>query len=257
MHTKRRPMIVANWKMNKNLVEARELIEQLTSSVHCNPECEIVLCPPFPFLLEVSRLLDNSLIKTGAQNMHPERAGAFTGEVSPCMLSDFCEYVILGHSERRSLFGETNKFINKKVLSALDNGLKPILCVGETEQERAYSNAAEIVGTQVKTGLADVTDITSITIAYEPRWAIGTGRVPKLDAIKEIIAQGIRKVLQESYPEAYMAPNVLYGGSVTPENVLEFCSDKLIDGVLVGGASLTCDTFTQIISLTLESTRHG
>ena len=126
MHTTRRPMIVANWKMNKNLVDARELVEQLKSGVHCSSECEIVLCPPFPFLLEVSRLLDNSLIKTGAQNMHPERAGAFTGEVSPCMLADFCEYVILGHSERRSLFGETNKFINKKVLSALDNGLKPI-----------------------------------------------------------------------------------------------------------------------------------
>lgn len=257
MHTMRRPMIVANWKMNKNLIEAQELIEQLKSSIYSNPECEIVLCPPFPFLLEVSRLLDNSSIKTGAQNMHPERAGAFTGEVSSYMLSDFCEYVILGHSERRSLFGETNKFINKKVLSALDNGLKPILCVGETEQERAYCDPAEIVGTQVKTGLADVTDITSITIAYEPIWAIGTGRVPTLDSIKEIIAQGIRKVLQESYPEAYMAPNVLYGGSVTPENVSEFCSDRLIDGVLVGGASLTCDTFSQIVSLTLESTRHG
>ena len=250
-------MIVANWKMNKNLVDARELVEQLKSSIHCSSECEIVLCPPFPFLLEVSRLLDNSLIKTGAQNMHPERAGAFTGEVSPCMLADFCEYVILGHSERRSLFGETNKFINQKVLSALDNGLKPILCVGETEQERAYSNSAEIVGTQVKTGLADVTDITSITIAYEPRWAIGTSRVPKLEAVKEIIAQGIRKVLQESYPEDYMVPNVLYGGSVTPENVSEFCSDKLVDGVLVGGASLTCDTFSQIVALTLESTQHG
>ena len=251
------PMIVANWKMNKNLVEARYLVEQLKSSMPYNPECEIVVCPPFPFLLEVSRLLENSLIKTGAQNMHPDQAGAFTGEVSPYMLTDFCEYVILGHSERRSLFGETNKFINRKVLSALDNGIKPILCVGETEQERGYSNAAKIVGTQVKTGLADVTDITSITIAYEPRWAIGTGRVPKLEDIKEIIAQGIRKVLQESYPESYMVPNVLYGGSVTPENVSEFCSDKLIDGVLVGGASLTCDTFSQIVALTLESTQHG
>ena len=257
MHTIRRPMIVANWKMNKNLVEARELVDQLKCSMPRNSECEIVLCPPFPFLLEVSRWLENSLIKTGAQNIHPDRAGAFTGEVSPYMLADFCEYVILGHSERRSLFGETNKFINRKVLSALDNGIKPILCVGETEQERVYSNAAKIVGKQLKTGLANVTDITSITIAYEPRWAIGTGRVPKLEDIKEIIVHGIRKVLQESYPEAYMVPNVLYGGSVTPENVSEFCSDKLIDGVLVGGASLTCDTFSQIVALTLESTQHG
>ena len=243
--------------MNKNLIEARDLVEQLKSSIICNPGCQIVLCPPFPFLIEVSRLLENSLIKTGAQNMHPDRTGAFTGEVSPRMLSDFCEYVILGHSERRSLFGETNQFINEKVLSALDNGLKPILCVGETEEEHTYSNAAEIVGTQVRTGLADVTDITSITIAYEPRWAIGTGRVPKLEDIKEVIDQGIRKILQESYPRAYMVPNILYGGSVTPENVFEFCSDTLIDGVLVGGASLTCDTFAKIVALALESTRHG
>lgn len=248
-----RPMIVANWKMNNDLEQALQFVTSLKNSLTANLDAEIVVCPPFPFVIEVSRALGNSSIKTGAQNIHPAQSGAFTGEVSANMLSRFCEYVILGHSERRSLFGETNGFINKKVLSALDNGLKPILCVGETEQERESGNASTVVRTQIKSGLANVTDITSITIAYEPIWAIGTGKVPSKEAIHEIVSEGIVEVLQEVYPGSYNTPSLLYGGSVTPQNVSGFTSDKLIDGVLVGGASLDSDLFSQIVALTLEA----
>ena len=238
-----RSMIVANWKMNNDLEQALQFVTSLKNSLTANPDAEIVVCPPFPFVIEVSRALGNSSIKTGAQNIHPAQSGAFTGEVSANMLSKFCEYVIMGHSARRSMFGETNGFINTKVLSALDNGLKPILCVGETEQERESGNASTVVRTQIKSGLANVTDIASITIAYDPIWAIGTGKV----------AEGSGEVLQEVYPGSYNTPSLLYGGSGTPQNVSGFTSDELIDGVLVGGASLDSDLFSQIVALTLEA----
>ena len=248
-----RPMIVANWKMNNDLEQALQFVTSLKNSLTANLDAEIVVCPPFPFVIEVSRALGNSSIKTGAQNIHPAQSGAFTGEVSANLLSKFCEYVILGHSERRSLFGETNGFINTKVLSALDNGLKPILCVGETEQERESGNASTVVRTQIKSGLANVTDIASITIAYEPIWAIGTGKVPSKEEIHEIVDEGIVEVLKEVSPGSYNTPSLLYGGSVSPQNVSGFASDELIDGVLVGGASLDSDLFSQIVALTLEA----
>ena len=248
-----RPMIVGNWKMNNSLEQALELVASLKDNLTPNPNAEIVVCPAFPFVIEISRVLENSSIKIGAQNMHSAQSGAFTGEVSGSMLAGLCEYVILGHSERRSLFGETNRFINIKVVSALDNGLKPILCVGETEQERESGNASAVVRTQVKSGLADVADITSITIAYEPIWAIGTGKIPSQEAVHEIISHGIFEVLQEIYPDSYNIPRILYGGSVTPQNVVNFTADPLIDGVLVGGASLDYNLFSQIVALTLEA----
>jgi triosephosphate isomerase (TIM) len=211
---------------------------------------ERVLCPPFPSLLAVAALLEGTDIRLGAQNMHWEASGAYTGEVSPLMLAELCQYVILGHSERRTYFNETDETVNRKLHSALAHDLTPILCVGETLEEYEAGQTNEVVSRQMKLGLAglQLVDGSAIVVAYEPVWAIGTGRASTASGANEVIADVIRAAMKELFgDEIAQAVRVLYGGSVKGENAAEFFSQPDIDGALVGGASLKVGDFTQIV----------
>ncbi len=246
----RTPIVAGNWKMHKTVAEARELVAALGRQLNAIRGVEKVLCPPFPALLAVAAMLEGTDIRLGAQNMHWEEAGAFTGEVSPLMVAEFCQYVILGHSERRTYFGETDETVNRKVKAALTHGLKPILCVGEALDERQTGRTAEIVGRQVRRALAGVTlnDANDLVIAYEPIWAIGTGHAATPDLAGEVIGGVIRPTLAELFgAEVAQAVRVQYGGSVKPDNAAGFFAHPEIDGALVGGASLKADAFVDIV----------
>ena len=246
-------MIVGNWKMNTNLGQALELAASIGNRLKNMTDVQVVLCPPFPFLSSVGGALRGSAIKLGAQNMHWEDSGAFTGEVAPQMLEGLCEYVILGHSERRQLFGETDELINRKVQSALSHGLRPILCVGETLDERESGQAKTVVAEQVRRGLAGVVDITSLAVAYEPIWAIGSGLAATPEIAAEVMSEGILETLRELYADASAEVPLLYGGSVNPSNIGEFAAESSIHGALVGGASLQANQFVQIVNLALAA----
>lgn len=246
-------MIVGNWKMNTNLGQALELAASIGNRLKNMTDVQVVLCPPFPFLSSVGGALRGSAIKLGAQNMHWEDSGAFTGEVAPQMLEGLCEYVILGHSERRQLFGETDELINRKVQSALSHGLRPILCVGETLEERESGQAKAVVAEQVRRGLAGVVDITSLAVAYEPIWAIGSGLAATPEIAAEVMSEGILETLRELYADASAEVPLLYGGSVNPSNIGEFAAESSIHGALVGGASLQANQFVQIVNLALAA----
>lgn len=208
---------------------------------------ELVVCPPFTALVPVGQALSGSPVALGAQNVHPEKSGAFTGEVSTAMLSDYCvKYVILGHSERRALFAESDAFINQKVLAVLAAGLRPILCVGETLEEREAEKTLAVVSQQVKAGLAGVTSAEGVVIAYEPVWAIGTGKTATPEMAQEVHA-AIRQLLIEQFgPEGGDSVRILYGGSMKPDNAAELLRQPDIDGGLIGGASLKADQFLAI-----------
>ncbi len=246
-------MIVGNWKMNTNLGQALELAAGIGNQLKNIRDVQVVLCPPFPFLSSVGEALRGSAVKLGAQNMYWEDSGAFTGEVAPQMLQGLCEYVILGHSERRQLFGETDELINRKIQSALSHGLRPILCVGETLDERESGQAKSVVAEQVRRGLADVVDITSLAVAYEPVWAIGSGLAATPEIAAEVMSEGILEVLRELYADAGAEVPLLYGGSVNPSNIGEFAAQSSIHGALVGGASLQPSQFVQIVNLALAA----
>jgi triosephosphate isomerase (TIM) len=246
----RRPLVAGNWKMYKNAAEARLLLSELLPGLTSITGVEIVLCPPFTSILPVASLVEGTPIGVGAQNMHWEDEGAFTGEVAPRMLAEFCKYVILGHSERRAYFGETDENINRKVTAALANGLVPIMCVGETLSENEAGITQEVVIRQTKQGLngVDAGSIASVVIAYEPVWAIGTGRAATAEGANAVISGMIRGCLSQTYgKELAQQVRILYGGSVKAGNAVEFFRYPDIDGALVGGASLKAAEFIAIV----------
>ncbi len=247
----RTPMVAGNWKMNKGLYETRDLIRELFPQLHAVKDVEIVICPPFVGLGVAKRELEDSSIKLGAQNMHWSDSGAFTGEISPLMLKELCEYVIVGHSERRAMFGETDDTVNKKVLAALAHGLKPIVCVGETLEENQSGITAEVVGRQVRQGLRSLTaaQAEQVVIAYEPVWAIGTGLAATPEGANAVHKDVIRPILRELFGEEVgEGMRILYGGSVNPGNASELFGQSDIDGGLIGGASLKADSFVALVN---------
>lgn len=252
----KRPLIVANWKMYKTISEALTIVASVRAGIHKATECAVVICPPYTALAAVGQALKDSPLELGAQDMHPETEGAFTGEISPIMLKELgCRYVIVGHSERRSHFHETDEFVNKKVKTALKFNIVPIVCIGETLEEREARKAFEVVKSQFDTSLKDLTedDIQRSVIAYEPVWAIGTGRTATPEQAEQMHSY-IRRLLHEKYGEENSSRVlILYGGSVKPENMSALMQKPNVDGALVGGASLKADSFTQIVLNALES----
>ncbi len=246
----RRPLVAGNWKMFMTVAETRVLLSELLPGLAPIEGVDIVLCPPFTSILSVAALLEGTAIGTGAQNMHWEASGAFTGEVAPPMVAEFCKYVIIGHSERRTYFGETDNTVNLKVKAALKYGIIPIMCIGETLVENEAGHTAEVVSRQVKEGLdgIEANSISSLVIAYEPVWAIGTGRAATAEGAYAVILDIIRGKLKQLYGDGLaQSVRVLYGGSVKASNAGEFFRQPDIDGALVGGASLKAAEFISIV----------
>ena len=246
----RRPIIAGNWKMNKTLKEALEMLEELKPMVK-DARCEVVVCPPFVCLAQVAEAVKGTNIKVGAQNMHYEEYGAYTGEVSPAMLRELnIEYVIIGHSERRQYFNETDESVNKKVKAALKHSFIPIVCCGESLGEREDVVTREVLGKQIRIGLKGFSgeNIEKIIVAYEPIWAIGTGRTATDEQANEAIAY-IRSVIAAMYgKETADKVRIQYGGSVKPATIKAQMEQSDIDGALVGGASLNASDFAAIVN---------
>jgi len=246
------PMIAGNWKMNTTVNEAVKLVGEMRPLLDPIYNVEKVVCPPFVSLTAVKDTLKGSSVKLGAQNMYFEEKGAYTGEVSPLMLAGLCEYVILGHSERRQYFGETNEIINKKVRAALKAGVKPILCVGESLAQYEAGKTEAVVTDHVTGSLKDIPASASLVIAYEPVWAIGTGRAATSEQANKIIGI-VRKIVAKLYSDSFaQSLRILYGGSVTPDNIAELMGQQEIDGGLVGGASLKVDSFVSLVKQTAK-----
>ena len=247
--SKRKAVIAGNWKMNNTPTEAGLLLEALIPGVH-DADCEVVVCVPFTDLCNVVAKCAGTNVHVGAQNVHFEKSGAYTGEVSADMLVDLgVEYVVIGHSERRQYFAETDETVNKRTLAALNGGLKPIVCVGESLAQREQGVTEELVRMQVKIALGGVSaeQLKNVVIAYEPIWAIGTGKTATADQAQEVCA-AIRKVVGELYgEEAAKALTVQYGGSMNAKNAEELLSKPDVDGGLIGGASLKADQFAIIV----------
>lgn len=246
-------LVAGNWKMNTTIHEATRLAAEIRDGFRAMSGTEVVLCPPFVSLQAVRDAVLGSPIKVGAQNMYFEAPGAYTGEIGPQMLQEICDYVILGHSERRQLFGENDDLINLKVKSAFAHGLRPILCVGETLEQREAGRAGTVVAQQLRGGLAGVIDITGLLIAYEPVWAIGTGLAATPETAAEIMGGTVQGSLTALFGEAASEVPLLYGGSVNPSNVASFVAFECIHGALVGGASLRADQFLEIVQATAEA----
>ena len=245
----RKPIIAGNWKMHKTIAEALEFVNDIKDRVN-NEKVEVVICAPFTLLKDLKEATKGTSIKVGAQNMHFEEKGAFTGEISPLMLKELdMDYVIIGHSERRQYFNETNETVNKKVLKALEVGIDPILCVGETLEEREAGNTKDICKVQVEKALENVSkeDIAKVVIAYEPIWAIGTGKTATSEDANDVIAY-IRQVVANLYKDLANEVRIQYGGSVKPSNVGEIMNQSDIDGALVGGASLEANDYIQLVN---------
>ncbi|NLE64482.1 MAG: triose-phosphate isomerase [Elusimicrobia bacterium] len=246
----RKKIIAGNWKMFKTAPEAVELVEGLKKELAGMNAVDVVVCPPFVHLSKAVEILSGSGIAVGGQNLFWEDSGAFTGEISGTMLTSYgVKYVIIGHSERRQYFGETNETVNKRLRAALKNGLKAIVCVGENLAEREGGKTFDVVQDHVKGSLAGLTkeDMLKVTIAYEPVWAIGTGKTATSAQAQEVHAF-IRDILQKMFDKATAdATRIQYGGSVKPENAAELMSQKDVDGALVGGACLKADSFTAIV----------
>ncbi len=246
----RTPFVAGNWKMNKTIAEARALVSEMAPELQEIRGVEKVLCPPFTALFAVSSLLIGTDIGLGAQDMYWEEKGAFTGQVSPLMVRELCRYVIIGHSERRAYFGETDASVNRKVAAAQAFDLIPIVCVGETLSEYESGQTAEVVARQVREGLKGLPAEfgSRIVIAYEPVWAIGTGKASSGENANAVVRDIIRPALAELFdPQTAQATRVLYGGSVTAANAAEFFQQPEIDGALVGGASLKAGEFVAIV----------
>ena len=245
----RKPIIAGNWKMHKTIAEALEFVSDIKDRVN-NEKVEAVICAPFTLLKDLKEATKGTSIKVGAQNMHFEEKGAFTGEISPLMLKELdMDYVIIGHSERRQYFNETDETVNKKVLKALEVGIDPILCVGETLEEREAGNTKDVCKVQVEKALENVSkeDIAKVVIAYEPIWAIGTGKTATSEDANDVIAY-IRQVVANLYGDLANEVRIQYGGSVKPSNVAEIMNQSDIDGALVGGASLEANDYVQLVN---------
>jgi len=246
------PVIAGNWKMNTTIREATGLVSEMLPSLDRIENIEKVVCPPFISLGAVKKLISGTSIKLGAQNVYFEEKGAYTGEISPVMLSDLCEFVIIGHSERRQYFNETGEIINRKIRAALRVGLKPILCVGEKLEENESGRTEEVVTAQLDSSLAGVDYDRDSIIAYEPVWAIGTGRAATGKQANETIGF-IRSKIEKLYGgEIARSMRILYGGSVTASNIAEFVQQPEIDGALVGGASLKAVEFVSMVKQTSQ-----
>ncbi|MGD2159331.1 MAG: triose-phosphate isomerase [Anaerolineales bacterium] len=243
------PLVAGNWKMNNKIDKTRQLVMDLVPGLQSISDVENVICPPFTALKTAADLLKNTEIGLGAQNMHWEDAGAFTGEVSPPMIAELCNWVILGHSERRQYFGEDDQTVNKKVKAALSYNLTPIVCIGETLEENEAQRTKEVVSRQLRGGLADI-DLKlgmRFVIAYEPIWAIGTGKSATPTDANLVHGEVIRPIICELFGEDVgLNTRVLYGGSVKPKNAKDFFNQPEIDGALVGGASLNASDFVAI-----------
>lgn len=245
----RKPLVAGNWKMNKTVEQARQLVAEMAPDLKDIPGVEKVLCPPFPALLAVKAMLVGTDISLGAQNLHWEEAGAYTGEVSPGMVAELCQYVIIGHSERRTYFGETDATVNKRIFAALKVGLTPIVCIGETLAENEAGQTADVIQRQLVHGLQGLSRDQGqrLVLAYEPVWAIGTGKAATSDWANRVSGMLIRTVLAELFGrEISEGMRILYGGSVTSANAAEYFSQEAVDGALVGGASLKPAEFIAI-----------
>ncbi|NBV38282.1 MAG: triose-phosphate isomerase [Verrucomicrobia bacterium] len=256
--SKRTPLIAGNWKMNKTSTEGVELVKEIAAAVGTESSVNVLLCPPFTALSAVSSAVEGTHLGLGAQNMHDKVSGAFTGEISASMLRDlYVTHVILGHSERRSIFGENDAFINRKVLAALSASLKPILCVGELLSEREANQTMEVVRRQIEQGLAGVpaAKAENVVIAYEPVWAIGTGKTATPAMAQEVHAF-IRKLLAQQFgAESASRILILYGGSMKPDNADALLAEQDIDGGLIGGASLEAKSFVELVQIAAKSLR--
>jgi len=245
----RTPFVAGNWKMNKTIAEARALVAEMVPELQAVKGVEKVLCPPFMALFPVAALLTGTDIGLGAQNMFWKPEGAYTGEVAPGMVAEFCRYVILGHSERRKYFCETDETVHSRIEAARTSGLVPIVCVGETLEQYEAGQTAEVVSRQVSQGLKELEPAfaATIVVAYEPVWAIGTGRASSGENAESVVRDVLRPALAGLYGgQTAQAIRVLYGGSVTAANAAEFFTQPDIDGALVGGASLKADEFVKI-----------
>jgi len=245
-------MIAGNWKMNTTVREAAELVTKMQPLLDQIDNIEKVVCPPFISLAAVRELIKGSSIKLGAQNVYFEEKGAYTGEISPLMLTDLCEFVIIGHSERRQYFGETGEMVNKKILAAMGAGLKPILCIGERLEENEAGRTEEVVSEQLGSALAGVNYPGGLIIAYEPVWAIGTGKAATGEQANITIGFIRRRMAKLYDEEIAQETRILYGGSVTAANAGEFMQQPEIDGALVGGASLKVADFVSIVQQASE-----
>ena len=246
------PMIAGNWKMNTTVGEAVDLVKAMRDKLDKVRSVEKVLCPPFVSLAAAKELIKGTSIKLGAQNVYFAEKGAYTGEISPLMLADLCEYVIIGHSERRQYFAEGGELINKKIKSALKVNLRPIFCVGERLEQNEAGKTEEVVSEQLKSALEGIPSLNGLVIAYEPVWAIGTGKAATGEQANKTIAF-IRRNLANLYSDKVaQGIRILYGGSVTASNIAEFLRFVDIDGGLVGGASLKAAEFTGIVTQTAQ-----
>lgn len=246
----RRPLIAGNWKMYKTISEAVETAQSLVALISSTPDVDIMIAPAFTALHAVSQIIKGSAISLGAQNIHWEKEGAYTGEISPSMLvSSGCEYVIIGHSERRQYFGETNETINRKIAASVQSNLIPVFCVGETNEEREANQTFSVLDKQMEKGLEGFSfnSVQSLVVAYEPIWAIGTGKTATKQQAQEI-HNYLRRLIEKSYGNNLAKSiRILYGGSVKPGNIQGLMEMPDVDGALVGGASLKADIFSQII----------
>lgn len=239
-------VVAGNWKMNTTVSEAATLAAGVRDGAAAAGNVELVLCPPFVSLAAVRDAVKGSAVKVGAQNMHFQESGAFTGEVSPGMLQGLCDYVIIGHSERRQMFGETDESVNNKVKAALAAGLKPILCVGESLEQREQGKASDVISGQIRAGLQGVSDTSDLIVAYEPIWAIGTGQAATPEIAAEIMGAAIFETLRSMFSGAADNVPLLYGGSMNASNAGEFAAQDCIHGGLIGGAALQAEQFLAV-----------
>jgi triosephosphate isomerase (TIM) len=251
----RKPMMAGNWKMNNTIEQAVSLAKAISENVAGSEEVDCVICPASVCLPAVDYTVQGTSVAIGAQNMYWAESGAYTGEVSPLMLDGIAQYVIIGHSERREYFAETDETVNKKVHSALEHGLTPIMCVGESLAQNEAGETHSFVSRQVKAGLAGVSaeQVKGLIIAYEPIWAIGTGKAATSEQAQQICGETVRATVRELYgDEVAQSTRVLYGGSTKPDNIAEIMQQPDIDGALIGGASLKADDYCEMVRITAE-----
>lgn len=246
----RKPFVAGNWKMNKTVDQATLLVADMLPGLEAVKTVDRVICPPYTSLMVASGMLAGTEVGLGAQNLHWEASGAFTGELSPAMVKEFCQFVILGHSERRAYFGDTDETVNKKVKAAFAIGLTPIVCIGETLEQYEGGKTNEVVTRQIQNGLKDVDpkDAETMIVAYEPIWAIGTGKAATPEEANDVIGNVVRKNLADLFSsEDAQKIRILYGGSVKSGNAADFFGQSDIDGGLIGGASLKPEDFVKIV----------